>query len=202
MCFLSTWQLLKKYFWWIHCLFNQSNVKLSTEDFELLVVKADYITLKRSSHENNREKLKTLWISINELGEKLDKLLYIQRRDQDDKIGKSWAHFYQRKRESEVAQSYPTLCDPMDYSQPGSSIHGILQVRIPEWVFISFSRRFSQLKDQTQVSHIAGRLFTIWATREVTLLPKNTSKQQLHIQKFLLSVTWRPEKWLFQKPRL
>lgn len=77
-------------------------MKLSTKYFELLV-KADYITLKRSSHENNREKLKTPWISINELGKKLDKLLYIQRMDQDDRIGKSWTHFYQRKSESEVA---------------------------------------------------------------------------------------------------
>ena len=42
--------------------------------------------------------------------------------------------------ESEVAQSCPTLCDPMDCSPPGSSVHGILQARILEWVAISFSR--------------------------------------------------------------
>ena len=42
--------------------------------------------------------------------------------------------------ESEVAQSYPTLCNPMDYRLPGSSLHGILQARILEWVAISFSR--------------------------------------------------------------
>ena len=41
---------------------------------------------------------------------------------------------------SEVAQSYPTLCDPMDCCLPGSSVHGILQARILEWVAISFSR--------------------------------------------------------------
>ena len=46
----------------------------------------------------------------------------------------------ERKKESEVAQSCPTLCDPMDYSLPGSSIHGILQARVLEWVAISFSR--------------------------------------------------------------
>ena len=45
--------------------------------------------------------------------------------------------------ESEVAQSYPTLCDPMDGTPPGSSIHGILQAKILEWVAISFSRGFS-----------------------------------------------------------
>ena len=56
----------------------------------------------------------------------------------------------------EVAQSCPTLCDSMDCSPPGSSIHGILQARILEWVAISFSRESSQPKDRTQVSHIAG----------------------------------------------
>ena len=45
--------------------------------------------------------------------------------------------------ESEVAQSNPTLCDPMDGTPPGSSIHGILQAKILEWVAISFSRGFS-----------------------------------------------------------
>ena len=39
-----------------------------------------------------------------------------------------------------VAQLYPTLCDPMDCSLPGSSVHGILQARILEWIVISFSR--------------------------------------------------------------
>ena len=43
-------------------------------------------------------------------------------------------------RESEVAQSCLTLCDPVDYSPPGSSVHGILQASILEWVAISFSR--------------------------------------------------------------
>ena len=43
-------------------------------------------------------------------------------------------------KESEVAQSCPTLCDPVDCSPPGSSVHGILQARILEWVAISFSR--------------------------------------------------------------
>ena len=46
--------------------------------------------------------------------------------------------------ESEVAQSCPTLCDPMDCSLPGSSVHGILRARVLEWVAISFSRGSSQ----------------------------------------------------------
>ena len=65
--------------------------------------------------------------------------------------------------ESEIAQSCPTLCDPRDYT-----VYGILQARILEWVAIPFSRS-SQLRDQTQVSCIAGWLFTSWATREVPL---------------------------------
>ena len=64
------------------------------------------------------------------------------------------------------AQSYASLCNSMDCSPPGSSVHGIFQARILEWVAISFSRGSSQPGDQTQVSHIAGRLFTVWAIRE------------------------------------
>ena len=70
-------------------------------------------------------------------------------------------------KESEVAQSCLTLCDPRDCSPPGSSVHGIFQARVLEWVAISFSRGSSQLRDWTLVSCIAGRHFTIWATREV-----------------------------------
>ena len=68
--------------------------------------------------------------------------------------------------ESEVAQSCPTLCDPEDCSLPGSSVRGVLQAIILEWVAISFSRGCSQPRDQTRISHIAGRHFTLWASRE------------------------------------
>ena len=53
------------------------------------------------------------------------------------------------------AQSCLTLCDPMDCSQPGSSVHGILQARILVWVAISFSRGSSQPTDRTHVSCIS-----------------------------------------------
>ena len=65
-----------------------------------------------------------------------------------------------------VTQSCLTVCAPMDYSLPGSSVHGILQARILEWFAISFSRGSSQPRDQTWVFCIAGRFFTIWVTRE------------------------------------
>ena len=63
------------------------------------------------------------------------------------------------KTESEVAQSCLTLCDPMDCSLPGSSIHGIFQARVLEWVAISFSRGSSRPEDETCVSPIVGRCF-------------------------------------------
>ena len=59
------------------------------------------------------------------------------------------------------------LCNPMDYSPPGSSIQRILQASIMEWVAILFFRVCSPPRDWTQVSHIAGRFFTIWATRHL-----------------------------------
>jgi len=73
-----------------------------------------------------------------------------------------------------VAQSCPTLCDPMDCSLPGSSVYWILQARILELVAIPFSRGSSRPRDRTHVSWIAGRFFTIWATRET---PVKTWKQ-------------------------
>ena len=64
-----------------------------------------------------------------------------------------------------VAKSCP---GPMDCSLPGSSVYGILQVRILEWVIISFSRGSSRSRDQTRVSCIPGRRFNLSATREAT----------------------------------
>ena len=66
------------------------------------------------------------------------------------------------KNESEVAQSCPTLCDPVDYSPPCSSVHGIFQARVLECIAISFSRGSSQTRDWTQVSRIVDRHFTAY----------------------------------------
>ena len=71
--------------------------------------------------------------------------------------------------DSEVTQSCPTLCDPMNCSLPGSSTHRIFQARVLEWVAISLSKGSSWPRDQTRVSHIIGRCFTVWATREAQL---------------------------------
>ena len=65
-----------------------------------------------------------------------------------------------------VAQSCRTLCDPMDCSLPGFSVHGIPQARILEWVAIPFSRNLPDPGIKPGSSCTAGRLFTVWATRK------------------------------------
>ena len=69
-----------------------------------------------------------------------------------------------------MAQSCLTLCDPMGYRLPRSSVQEILQAKILEWVAIPFSRGSSRARDQTWVFCIAGRFFTIWASREACTL--------------------------------
>ena len=63
---------------------------------------------------------------------------------------------------NEVTESCPTLCDPVDCSPPGCSVHGDLQAKY--WSVLPCP--LSQPRDWTQVSHLAGRFFTIWATSE------------------------------------
>ena len=76
---------------------------------------------------------------------------------------------------------------PLDCSLPGSSVHGILQARILEWIAIPFSRGSSQPRDQTCVSHIEGRFFTIWATREADV-------------EFKEGLNYRPLSWSMASP--
>ena len=91
-------------------------------------------------------------------------------------------------------QSCPTLCDPRDCSLLSSTVHGILQERILEWVAMPFSRGSSQPRDQTQLSYIAGGFFTIWATREAPLkevLQAKEKYKEMQIQILLLEVGMR-----------
>ena len=71
------------------------------------------------------------------------------------------SHYRKVIKVSEVVQSCLTLCDPMGCGLPRSSVHGIFQARVLEWVVISFSRGSSRPRDGTWVSHIVGRCFTI-----------------------------------------
>ena len=74
-----------------------------------------------------------------------------------------WNEYFDTICDCSVVQLYPILCDPMDYNPPGSSIHGMSQAKILEWVAISFSRGSSQPRDQT----CFGRwMLYHWVTRE------------------------------------
>ena len=70
-----------------------------------------------------------------------------------------------------VAQLCPTLCDPMDCSPPGSSVHGDSPGKNTGVVCHALLQGSSQCRDQTQVSHIAGRFFTVGATTDLCLVP-------------------------------
>ena len=95
---------------------------------------------------------------------------------------------------SEVAQSCPTLCDPMDCSLPGSSVHGIFQAIVLEWIAISFSGGSSGPRDRTQVSLIVDKRFTAWATREALDMLYSSNKKHSPIlrtlQDWLYNYQW------------
>ena len=70
--------------------------------------------------------------------------------------GKSPGSHFKRSMHAKSLQSCPTLCDPVDYSPPGSSVHGSLQARIIlEWVAVSSSRGSSRLRERTQVAYVS-----------------------------------------------
>ena len=77
----------------------------------------------------------------------------------------------------------------MDCSLPGSSVHGIFQARMLEWVVLPFSRASSWPRDRTWVSRIAGRFFTVWATREAP----NSDQAHLFLESLSLPPPTRPQ---------
>ena len=91
-------------------------------------------------------------------------------------------YIWQNKK-SEVAQSCPTIWDPIHCSLPGSSVHGIFQARILEWIAIFFSRGSSWPRNQTQVSCVAGRFFIDWAMREARRPRFNSWVGKIHWRK-------------------
>ena len=113
----------------------------------------------------------------------LDRVNSISVRLVNDQRSRHLPNYLQFEGEDEVAQSCPTLCDPVDCSLPGFSIHGILQSRILEWVTISFSRGSSWPRGQTRVSHIGGRCFNLWAIREALVVTCNlqVTDKKIHI---------------------
>ena len=93
------------------------------------------------------------------------------------------------------SQSCPTLCDPMGYSLPGSSVHGIFQARVLEWASISFYGASSQPRDWNRVSCIADRRFTVWATREAMTNIESVLKSR---DTTLLTKVCVVKAWFFQ----
>ena len=99
-----------------------------------------------------------------------------------------------------VTQSCLTLCDPVDYTLLGSSLHGILQARMMQWVYIPFSRESSWSRDWTQVSCTADRFLSTWATKEAQYIVEYYSaiKKEnmpfaimlMDLEAFMLSEPW------------
>ena len=87
-----------------------------------------------------------------------------------------------------VTRSCPTVCDPKNYT-----VHGILQARILEWVAFPFSKRYSQPRDRTQVSCIAGGFFISWATREALPCLAPTMKEGKAWRMIMLNVQIQPD---------
>ena len=111
--------------------------------------------------------------------------LRILKSNKDEKAYRKWnqttaqvstcpsVNFSNRKKKKKITLKVnvsrsvvSNSCNPMDCSLPGCSVHGILQAKILERITFPVSRGSSQPRDQTQVSCIAGKFFTIWATRE------------------------------------
>ena len=105
--------------------------------------------------------------------------------------------YSQSESESEVAQSCPTLCDPINCSLPGSSVYGIFQARVLEWVAISFSRGSSQPRDWTRVSRTADRCFTIRATREAHSQSYGFSSCHVWMWELDHKEDWAVKNWCF-----
>ena len=120
--------------------------------------------------------------------EKWERWTYLQTRNGDRHREQTYKHQGGKGRSGrnwEIALTYMyclccccwlvtklclTLCDPMEWSPPGSSVHGIFQARILEWVAVSFSRGSSQPRDQTCVSSTGRWILSHWATREAHIL--------------------------------
>ena len=96
-----------------------------------------------------------------------------------------------------VSQSCLTLWESMDCSLPGSCVHGILQARILEWVTVPFSRGSSWSRDQTRVSCIASRFFTLWATGKFPFI--FLLRYKWHTGQVCFWPAFDPNKWGWQK---
>ena len=141
---IFTWQSVHKYLQWFYS--KSPNMELKCPSMGKWISKMQYIHATKYYSAIKKENQAQIY-TITQIN-----IRYILLRERKVKVLDTKLNL--------------SLCDPMDCSPPGSSVHGILQVRILEWLAIPFSRGSSWPRDQTQVSRITGIFFTIWATRE------------------------------------
>ena len=130
-----------------------------------------------------------LIISVNHLNKEWLIILAVSLLENNSWFKKNLIRIHPNKPDSPWSVSRSVMsnsCVFMDCSPPGSSAHGIFQTRILEWVVLSFSKGSSQSRDPTEVSCIAGRFFTIWATREA---PKHRFIEEPCIFAWLVSLS-------------
>ena len=123
------------------------------------------ISLKKKKVQKHKEKLFAFFFRVYNnyyscILFSLIKIFHYTKIQQRTTLLKYWMHldllflfFFISTLCLHAQQCSSTLCDPMDCSPPGSSVHGILQARILEWVAVSFSRGSSQLRDRTRISY-------------------------------------------------
>ena len=91
-----------------------------------------------------------------------------------------------------LTQSCLTLCDAMDYSLPGASVHGIIAARILEWVAISFSRGSSHPRDQTHISCIGKQILPRWPSGKESTCQCRRFKFDLWVREIPWRRKWQP----------
>ena len=137
-------------------------------EYKLNHIQIEYMTFLHNTLLSNNLRVKVLWsTSINKSMLAVSGSMLFLKIQSHFSLKGFLGVSNSKGSESEVTQLCPTLQLHGLCSLPGSSVHGIFQARVLEWVAISFSRESSRSRDPTQVLHIVGRLFTDWATREV-----------------------------------